>query len=500
MKAARVAVIGAGVGGLAAAADLARAGHQVTVFERAPSPGGKMRQLQVGGAGVDAGPTVFTMRWVFDELFAAADTRLEDILSLCPASVLARHAWTDGGALDLHAGIEDSAAEIERFASEADAAGYREFCRRSGEIYETLRDSFMNAQRPNPFSLARRIGLGRPKALWRTAPYVSMWRALGRYFRDPRLRQLFGRYSTYVGSSPLQTPATLMLIAHVEQSGVWLIDGGMSALASALQRLGEGQGARFHFSREVSEIRVDRGSARGLLMADGEYIDVDCVVFNGDVSALGSGLLGDTVRDAVSAVAPGQRGLSAVTWCIRGVPRGFSLHYHNVFFDRDYAREFEALFRDREIVAQPTVYVCAQDRVAGEGPGGPERLLVLINAPAEGDSRRWPPEMLEQLRERALSVLSACGLEIDFEEQDCVATSPAQFAGLFPGSGGSLYGRASHGMFSSFSRPTARSRVPGLYLAGGSVHPGPGVPMAALSGRLCASAVEYDIARGSLDR
>jgi 1-hydroxycarotenoid 3,4-desaturase len=493
----RIAVIGAGVGGLAAAADLSRAGFEVSVFERAPEPGGKMRQVSVGGMGVDAGPTVFTMRWVFDHLFGDAGASLEQMLALHPAPVLARHAWTGGGTLDLHPRLEDSMAAIAEFAGEEDARGYGEFCRRSGDIYATLRDSFMTAQRPGPFSLARRIGLSRPLALWRTAPYLSLWRALDRHFRDPRLRQLFGRYATYVGSSPLQAPATLMLIAHVEQSGVWLVDGGMRALASALQRLGERQGASYHFDREVREIRVERGSASGLLLADGEQVAADYVVFNGDISALGTGLLGGAARDAAPVVTPRQRGLSAVTWCLRGSPRGFPLHYHNVFFDRDYESEFTTLFRERDVVARPTVYVCAQDRLDGTDPGAPERLLVLINAPADGDSREWPPDLLEALRERAFRVLSACGLAIDFDEEHCQVTSPVQFAGLFPGSGGSLYGRASHGMFSSFVRPGARSRLPRLYLAGGSVHPGPGVPMAALSGRLAAAAIGADIAGGN---
>ncbi len=494
MKRGRVAIVGAGVGGLAAAVDLARSDFEVSVFERGPEPGGKMRQLAVDGANVDAGPTVFTMRWVFEGLFRDAGDHLERLLQLHPASVLARHAWTDGGTLDLHASMEDSVAAIREFASAADAAGYEALCRRSGEIYSTLRDSFMNAQRPGPIGLARRIGLTRPGALWRTAPFTSMWRALGGHFSDPRLRQLFGRYATYVGSSPLQAPATLMLIAHVEQSGVWLVEGGMRALASALQALGENQGASYHFDCEVREIEVADGAASGLVLAGGERIAADYVVFNGDVSALGTGLLGDAARSAVNAVMPRHRGLSAVTWCLRGRPRGFPLHYHNVFFDRDYAREFVALFHDRDIVARPTVYICAQDRLTNAVPDGRERLLLLINAPADGDSGAWTADRLAALRERAFAVLASCGLAIDFDEEACRATSPADFAALFPGSGGSLYGRASHGPLSSFVRPGARSRVPGLYLAGGSVHPGPGVPMAALSGRLAAAAIRKDSA------
>jgi 1-hydroxycarotenoid 3,4-desaturase len=347
----------------------------------------------------------------------------------------------------------------------------------------------MAAQRPNPISLTRRVGFTNIAALWRTVPFMTLWRALGSHFQDDRLRQLFARYTTYVGSSPMLAPATLMLIAHVEQEGVWLVEGGMRALALALQQLGEEQGATYRFGVGVCEIQVVGGRASGVLLDDGTQLPADQVVFNGDVSALAEGLLGDGVRAAAPAVSRPQRGLSAVTWCLRGRPSGFPLHYHNVFFDRDYAAEFDAIFSDRRVVERPTVYLCAQDRIAGRDPDGPERMLLLVNAPADGDSRQWREDELCALRDRALSVLSHCGLELAFTDEECRATSPTDFAALFPGSGGSLYGRAAHGMMASFARPGAASAVPGLYLAGGSVHPGPGVPMSALSGRLAAAAI-----------
>lgn len=492
-----VIIVGAGVGGLAAAIDLARAGRAVTVVERAAEPGGKMRQVSVAGQGIDAGPTVFTMRWIFDDLFNAAGASLTDSLGLVPAERLARHAWRDGGELDLFADTDRSAAAIEAFSDASNAQGYLDFCRRSEDIYHTLRDTFIADQRPTPVSLVRRVGLSRLDAMWRTAPFRTLWGALDDHFNDPRLRQLFGRYSTYVGSSPLHTPATLMLVAHVEQDGVWLVDGGMRALALALQKLGESLGVEYRFSSEVSSIDIAGGRAGGVTLADGETLAASNVVFNGDVSALAGGLLGGSARRATRGVTADKRSLSAVTWCINGRPRGFELDYHNVFFASDYPREFESIFKERRVTEAPTVYICAQDRMPGSNRAAPhdgsaERLLLLINAPADGDRSGLSVAHMENLRERTFGLLDTCGLSLDFDEAHCVATRPEDFNALFPASGGALYGRASHGMMASFARPGARSRIPGLYLAGGSAHPGPGVPMAAMSGRLAARALLND--------
>ncbi len=495
MRAPRVVVVGAGIGGLAAAVDLARQGAVVTVCEQASAPGGKMREVSVAGAPIAAGPTVFTMRWIFEELFADAGASLGDALDLVPAEILARHAWRQGGRLDLFADSERSADAIGMFAGAGEARGYRAFCARSADIFQTLRNTFISAERPSTAGLVQRVGLANIAAMKRTVPYLTMWQALGEHFRDPRLRQLFGRYATYVGSSPWLAPATLMLVAHVEQDGVWLVRGGICRVADALHRLGLARGATYRFSTPVSEIVVERGRASGVQLADGERLAADAVVFNGEVSALGAGLLGRGVRAAAPVTAPAERSLSAITWCLQARTEGFPLHHHNVFFAENYAREFETIFKERGITDAPTVYICAQDRgeASAGAPAGDERLLCLVNAPADGDKRLFDREVAE-VEPRMFRLLEACGLRVAWRGEARAGTTPHLFHRLFPRTGGALYGRASHGMMASFKRPGAATKIPGLYCCGGSVHPGPGVPMAAMSGRLAAGRLIKDLA------
>lgn len=483
----RVAIIGAGAAGLAAAADLARRGCDVTVFERQSTPGGKMRQLAVDGALVDAGPTVFTMKWIFDGLFADAGQIFSDHVSISPMKILARHAWRDGSTLDLFADKKKSADAIAAFSGQDDARGYLDFCARSEAMFSTLREPFIMNQRPSHLDVVRRVGLaGMPGFLMHIKPLTTLWQELSRHFRDPRLRQLFGRYATYVGSSPFLTPATIMLVAHVEQDGVWQIQGGMRALADALEALGMQNGAAYRYGTRVQTIQCKNNRIAGLSLDTGEQIETDAVIFNGDIAALGNGLLGGDVLRAGKKTARARRSLSAVTWCLNAKTSGFALEHHNVFFGTDYRREFDQIFRHRTVSSEPTVYVCAADRGENAPPGGPERLLLLANAPADGDKQTLNDNDLDRIEADAFALMSDCGLVIDANAHR-IRTDPAQFHDLFPATGGALYGQSVHGAMATLERAGAKTSVEGLYCAGGSVHPGPGVPMAVMSGRLAAA-------------
>ena len=493
---ARAVVIGAGIAGLSSALRLAHAGLDVIVLERAPRPGGKMRGLDVADRSIEAGPTVFTMRWVFDDLFAECGERLDERVGLAPAALLARHAWSRDERLDLFADIEASVAAISDFAGPREAEGYRRFCARSAEVYRTLEGPFIRSDRTGPAGLAQRVGLGGLGDLWRIQPFATLWSALGEFFRDPRLRQLFGRYATYCGASPFTAPATLMLVAHVEQAGVWTVRGGLSALAAAVADLAAERGAQIRYGAHAERVLTAGGRVTGVLLEDGERVPAEIVVCNADAAALGSGLLGPDAAPCGDRPSAAERSLSAVTLCTTAVPTGFPLAHHTVFFSGDYRAEFDAILRDRRPPEDPTVYVCAQDRTEGAPPAGPESLLLLVNAPADGQERPLPAPEIARCETTMRARLAACGLTLS--EGPSVTTTPRDFAALFPGTHGALYGRAAQGWTATFKRPGARTRLPGLYLAGGSVHPGPGVPMAAQSGRLAAAAVLSDL--GSMVR
>lgn len=489
-----VVVVGAGIGGLTSAALLARRGVAVTVLERDRHAGGKLRVEEVGGRFVDAGPTVLTMPEVFEEIFAQAGGRLADHVVLTPLEVLARHRWPDGSNLDLFADTERTVDAVSAFAGAREGRAYREFARYTERLHQLVSGPFLSSQRPTLTSVLAHAGRIGPRAMMDIDAHRTMHEAVSEYFSDPRLVQLFDRYATYCGSNPFHAPATLNVIAHVEKRGVYAVEGGMRRVAMALRALAEASGATIRLGAHVAEIVVHKGRAAGVRLEGGETLAADAVVFNGDVAALERGLLGS---GAIAKSVPRTKDVSLSALTIAAVIRAEEapLERHNVVFSSDYRAEFDAMARGR-IPEEPTVYLCAQDRL-GEphAPQASERAFFIVNAPrlrdgaALEDGRQSADEESKWLK-RVFEIVSRAGFGLS--PLEATVTTPAKFARRFPGTNGSIYGPASVGMWSSFSRSSARSSLDGLYLAGGSVHPGAGIPMAATSGRLAAEALLED--------
>ena len=492
-----VAIIGAGIGGLVSAALLAARGYRVTVLEKESWVGGKARQVEVDGVQVAGGPTVFTMRDVFDSVFNECGANLDDHISTHAAEVIARHAWDESGYLDLFADPARSEEAIGDFAGATEAAAYRAFRAEAKRIFEVLEKPFLRADNAStPFAIMSRMGLSAITDSMAMRPFDNLWKALGGHFSDPRLQQLFGRYATYCGSDPFQAPATLMLIAHTEAKGVWLIDGGIHALARALRELAEGCGATIRTGARVAQILTEDRRVSGVRLVNGDTIEAGTVICNADPAAIATGKFGEWPSSSVARMPDSKRSLSAYVWFAHTTCEGFDLQHHNVFFSPDYRREFDDIAAGRA-PCDPTVYLCAQDRSAriegGDSPakGQRERIQMIVNAPSNGDTHTPSSQEIEQCNQAMRHTLARCGLTLEDPMPHHLAT-PQEWEQLFPATGGALYGRASHGWAASFLRQGPRTRIPGLYCAGGATHPAAGVPMAALSGQLAAKVIHAD--------
>jgi 1-hydroxycarotenoid 3,4-desaturase len=492
----RAVVIGAGIGGLAAALRLATAGLQVTVLERHAHLGGKIRTLPSEAGPVDAGPTVLTMRPVFEDLFAAAGADLADHVTLIPQEILARHFWPDGSQLDLFADPARSGAAIEAFAGPRARREFERFSARCARLFDGFDAPMMQAPDPRLRSLIWHV-MQRPGLIGPMAPLNTLAQMLRRQFSDPRLRQLFGRYATYVGGSPYRSPALLALIWQAEAAGVWVVKGGMHKLAAAIAEVACAHGVTFRTGCDVARIDMQAGRAVGVVLADGERLAAEAVLFNGDPRALSLGRLGAEAVAAAPRVATRPRSHSARVYSFAATPAGPELAHHNVFFDTDAAGEFDDLAAGAQ-PRNPSLYLCAEDRGAGQPPPRLERFEIIANAPPAAGPDLAQPRELEQWHQTIMHKMATFGVRFSPTPDITTITTAERFADLFPASEGALYGQTPHGLTAAFERPTARTPIPGLYLAGGGTHPGAGVPMATISARHAAAAIVKDLTSRSM--
>ncbi len=483
----KIVIIGAGIGGLAAAIRLAAQGVRVCILEKNATIGGKVNVHRADGYTFDTGASLLTMRHIIEDLFASANRRLEDYLTLEKLDPVCRYNWTDGATFDASSDLEKTEDEIRRLAP-ADLEGFRKFLADSKRKYEVAERTFL------AHSLNDLPKLVRPRYA-RDLAAISTLRTLSthieRYFKSPRLRQLFCRFATYNGSSPYRTPATFALIPYVEFGlGAWYVRGGMYELPRALEKLARELSVEIRNEAEVEKIIIENGAARGVRLMSGEELKADAVIANSDTietyrSLIESGARKSFSDEKLNRFEPSSSGFVLLVGATR---RYESLAHHNIFFSDDYPQEFHALFEKLRPADDPTIYVCATSRTDDtQAPAGHENLFILVNAPATSERTDWTREA-DDYREMIISKLETFGLENLRASMDYTHTiTPEDFRTTYRANRGALYGISSNKRINAFLRPPNRSRdIRNLYFAGGATHPGGGIPLVLLSGKMAA--------------
>ncbi|TFV52558.1 phytoene desaturase family protein [Blastococcus sp. TF02A-35] len=496
---ARVVVVGAGLGGLATAARLAAAGHAVTVLEQAAGIGGKLGRLDVDGHSFDTGPSLVTLPQVLRDLFAATGARLEDSVDLVRLDPAVAYRFADGTRLS----VPGRAEEVPRALDEAlgDGAGrqWDALMERAAAMWRISEGPFLRSPLAGAATLARLAR--RPSDVATVAPWQSL-RGLGRqHLRHPHLRTLLDRYATYSGSDPRRAPAVLATVPYAEQAfGSWYVRGGLHELARAVLDRAVAHGAVPRTGCAVDRMLVEGGRASGVQLADGERVPADVVVSGVDAAALHGRLLPDDrrtrgVRRDLGRATPSLSGV-VLMLALRGRTPG--LAHHTVLFPDDYDAEFDAVFgvgrhAGRPVpVADPTVYVSAPADPALVPDEDSESWFVLVNAPRhdpEGGVDWDSPGLADRYADEVLGVMARRGLDVRQRIRRRVVRTPADLERDTGSVGGSIYGSSSNGSRAAFLRPSNASPVPGLFLVGGSAHPGGGLPLVTLSAEIVAGLV-----------
>ncbi|MFC5949189.1 phytoene desaturase family protein [Pseudonocardia lutea] len=492
----RVIVIGAGVGGLAAAARLAALGHEVALHERAPIHGGKLGVVEREGFVFDTGPSLLTLPDVLEEVFTA--TGGPSGLPVEPVDPVCAYTFADGTRLAVPHDPAAVPAALDAALGPGAGDAWRALYERSGRLWDLVGEAVL--RRPLDLRALLRMSV-RLRDLRAVAPWRTL-DGLGRVLLpDPRLQTWFARYATYSGSDFRRTPAVLSVTPYVEQRfGGWYVRGGLRRIADALlERCGE-LGVAVHLGSEVQAVTVAGGAVRGVRIR-GREVPADLVVCNADASVLYERLLpAGTARRARRDLRRTPRSLAGFVLLV-GLDGREPGAAHRVWFPRDYAAEFDAIFgRHPRPVPDPTIYVHAPDDPALRPDAASEGWFVLVNAPVHDPGRGvdWDaPGVRERYADHVLATLAARGTDVRGRVRVREILTPADLERRAGAPGGAIYGTASHGPRAALRRPANRSPVPGLYLVGGSAHPGGGLPLVLLSAGITAGLIGPAGTRGA---
>jgi len=493
---AKISVIGAGIGGMSAAARLAKNGHEVTVYENSDRSGGKCRTEWFGDYAFDTGPSLLTLPAVYRDLFLKTGKRIEHILDIQPVDPAFNYQFADGKSVTFpNLSNPKTYIEIEKSFGVDAANSWKKLIERSERMWEVSREPFVESELRSIWPLLKRWDL--IKQIKEISPFTSLRKLSNKFEVDPHLKMIVDRYATYTGSDPRSAPAVLLTIAFVESTfGAWHIKGGIGQLSIALEQRCLDLGVKFEFSTLVTEILVINGKATGIKTGNGQNIKSDLVVSNSDADYTYNKLIKKEISEAkgerrkLKIATKSLAGFSLLLGLDNKKSHKINLDHHNLYFPENYDAEFDDIFTKKVPVADPTIYVCAPKDSSMVKGIDREAWFVLVNAPRHDLENGWNwNNGGDKYAEKIIKKLDQLGLNVSDRLDFMKFRTPADLENYALAPGGSIYGTSSNSPASAFLRAKNRSKINGLFCVGGSAHPGGGLPLVGISAEIAANAI-----------
>ena len=493
---AKISVIGAGIGGMSAAARLAKNGHEVTIFENSERSGGKCRTEWFGDFAFDTGPSLLTLPAVYRDLFLKTGKRLEHILELVPVDPAFKYNFTDGKSITFpNLSNPKTYQEISRVLGDKSGRDWKKIIDRAERMWELSREQFVESELDSIWPLLKNKNLFRQ--IKEIAPFTSLRQLSNKMDLDPHLKMIIDRYATYTGSDPRRAPAVLLTIAFVESAfGAWHIKGGIGQLSNALQTRCQDLGVKFEFNSRVTEITIDHDRTKGIVIEDKTFIASDLVVANADAEHVYNNLISKNVKSAryerekLRRSTKSLSGFSLLLGLDNSRGKNVELAHHNVFFPQNYDNEFEDVFNRKIPVDDPTIYICAPKDDSMVKSVNKESWFVLVNAPRHEPDSGWDWQQNGDIyAKKIVNKLDGLGMNVSPRLEFLKYRTPADLENYAMAPGGSIYGTSSNSAASAFLRARNRSKTKGLFCVGGSAHPGGGLPLVGISAEIVANCI-----------
>lgn len=489
----KIGIIGSGLGGLSAAIRLASAGYEVEVFESNPYPGGKASSIEFDGFSFDAGPSLLTMPFVLEELFSDTGEKLENRIILKKMDIICKYFYPDSTIINAYSNADKFSNEIESKTSDKkdSVLNYLDYCK---NIYDLTAELFLFK---SPSQIKTFLNTKAFKTLLKINqidPFRTMEKSNRRFFNDEKTIQLFNRYATYNGSDPYQAPATLNIIQHVEYNlGAYLSEKGIYQITKELYELALRNNIKFYFNTEVTSIVSENNSVSGI-KTKSDFYPFDAIISNVDVNTTFQKLLNDFNSFESKRYQKLEPSLSGLVfyWAISDTHP--ELEVHNIIFSENYKKEFDDIFKKKYIPEDPTVYIYISSKYnSGDAPAGKENWFVMVNAPYIKD-QNWDEEIKNTKKRIIEKINSTLNTRIENKIIGEKILSPLDIQNKTGSYRGSIYGISSNNRNAAFLRQPNKSRsYQNLYFCGGSAHPGGGIPLVILSGKIVSDLIRNEL-------